>query len=225
MGIAFQGTSIKPFLTHDIALTIILQLPPHIQTVCRRSDPNKTELIAKHLREGSNERTILEHLHTKQPRSPHVIQFIDATRDWLILPKLHSICDRKLLNSRGISGRVLLGWGLIKGLAYLHEHNIAHRDVKPDNLVCDDDFCLQIIDFDVAIEVRDENTEVGEYRGTKGWTAPEMGTEDGPSLMYSPIKADRWSCGRVLQCHIMAGKGDIRLVRFAHQLMANNPQQ
>ncbi|KAH8980622.1 kinase-like domain-containing protein, partial [Lactarius hatsudake] len=87
---------------------------------------------------------------------------------------------------------------LIKGLAYLHKHRIAHRDIKPDNLVCDDVFRLKIIDFDIAIEVQDENTEVDEYRGTEDWTAPEIGKEDGPTPMYSPIKADRWSCGRVL---------------------------
>ncbi|KAH9168835.1 kinase-like domain-containing protein, partial [Lactarius sanguifluus] len=100
-----------------------------------------------------------------------------------------------------------------------------HRDIKPDNLVCDDDFCLQIIDFDVAIEVQDENTEVDKYRGTRGWTAPEMGEEDGPRAWYSPIKADRWSCGRVLLHHIMVGKGDERVWEFGKQLMARDPQQ
>ena len=198
--------------------------PPHDCVVS-----NKTELIAKRVRKGSNELSILEYLQTKQPRSPHVIKFIEAipstTREWLILPKLRSICDQVLLNSRGVSGRVQLGWGLIKGLAYLHEHNVAHRDVKPDNLVCDSDFRLQIIDFDVAIKVQNESTEIDEYRGTKGWIAPEMGTEDGPRLMYSPIKADRWSCGRVLLRHIMVGKGDIRLLKFALRLVANDPQQ
>ncbi|KAF8274283.1 hypothetical protein EI94DRAFT_1714045 [Lactarius quietus] len=76
-------------------------------------------------------------------------------------PDLSSFLDR-----RGVSGRVCLD--LIKGLAYLHEHKKAHRDVKPDNLVCEGDFCLQIIDFDVTIKVQDESTEIDEYRGTKG---------------------------------------------------------
>ncbi|KAF8418621.1 hypothetical protein L210DRAFT_3578941 [Boletus edulis BED1] len=38
--------------------------------------------------------------------------------------------------------------GHIKGVAYLHEHLIAHRDIKPDNLVVDNNFNLKIINFD-----------------------------------------------------------------------------
>ncbi|KAH9995504.1 kinase-like domain-containing protein [Russula vinacea] len=192
------------------AWELISKLPHHILTVYRRRDPNKTELIAKRLREGSNEADILKYLHTIRPQSPHVISFIEAipsiTTEWLILPKLHSIGDQLFMNRSGVRSRVQLGWGLIKGLAYLHEHKVAHRDIKPHNLVCDGDFRLQIIDFDVAIKVQDENTEIDEYRGTKNWTAPEMGDEEGPTPMYSPIKADRWSCGRVLLRHIMIGR-------------------
>ncbi|KAH9168845.1 kinase-like domain-containing protein [Lactarius sanguifluus] len=216
------------FSIHDAALTIVLQLPPNIRTVYRQSDRNKTELIAKHLRKGSKELDILKYLHTIRPQSPHVISLIETipstTGGWLILPKLHSICYQEVMNSRGVRGRDQLGRGLIEGLGYLHEHGIAHRDIKPGNLVCDDDFCLQIIDFDVAIEVQDENTEVDKYRGTRDWTAPEMGEEGGPRAWYSPIKADRWSCGRVLLRHILVGKGDNRLWRFAERLMSRDPQ-
>ncbi|KAH9003154.1 kinase-like domain-containing protein [Lactarius hatsudake] len=217
------------FSIHDAALTIVLQLPPNIRTVYRQSDLNKTELIAKHLRKGSNELDILKYLHTMRPQSPHVISFIETipsiTGGWLILPKLYSIRNQELMDSCGVRGRDELGRGLIEGLGYLHEHGIAHRDIKPGNLVYDDDLCLQIIDFDVAIEVRDENTEVDEYRGTRDWTAPEMGEEEGPTAWYSPIKADRWSCGRVLLRHILVRKGDNRLSRFASQLMARDPEQ
>ncbi|KAF8480135.1 hypothetical protein DFH94DRAFT_692479 [Russula ochroleuca] len=155
---------------------LISKLPPHILTVYRRSDLNKTELIAKHVREGSNELDILKYLHTIRPQSPHVISLIEA---------IPSNTDG------GVRRRVELGWGLVKGLTYLHEQKVAHRDVNTD----------KIIDFDVAIEVQDENTKIDEYRGTKNWTAPEMGEEEGPTAMYSPIKADRWSCGRVLLRH------------------------
>jgi hypothetical protein len=160
--------------------------------------------------------------------SLHVIRLIEAVPstngEWLILPKLQSIRDQRLMNSGGAGGLVRLGWGLVEGLAYLHEHKLAHRDIKPDNLVCDDNLCLRIIDFDLAVQVEDENTEIDEYCGTKEWTAPEMGEEDGPTPMHSPIKADRWSCGRVILRHIMVGKGD-RLSKFADQLMAKDPQE
>ena len=151
---------------------------------------------------------------------------LSISGEWLILPKLYTICYQRFMDSGGDSCRVQLGWGLIKGLAYLHKHKIAHRDIKPDNLVCDNDFRLQIIDFDAAIHVQDENTLIDRYRGTKDWTAPEIGTVEGPTPMYSPIKADRWSCGRVLLHHIMVvGKGDSNLRKFAQKLMANDPQQ
>jgi len=208
---------------------LIDKLPSNIRIVYRRSDPNKTEYIAKRVRKGSNELAIHDYLRTRQSQSPHIISLIEAvpstTREWLILPKLCSIRDRWFMNSGGVAGRVRLGWGLIKGLAYLHEHKVAHRDVKPDNLVHDHDFVLKIIDFDIAIEVQDENTEINGYCGTEGWTAPEIGTQDGPTVMYSPIKADRWSCGRVILRHIMVEQGDFRLSEFAHKLMVKDPQQ
>jgi serine/threonine protein kinase len=197
--------------------------------VYRRNDPNETEYIAKHVRQGSNELAIHDYLRTRQSHSPHVISLIEAvpstTREWLILPKLHTIRDQWFMNAGGVAGLVRLGWGLIKGLAYLHEHKIAHRDIKPDNLVRDDNFVLKIIDFDNALEVMDENTEIDQYCGTEGWTAPEIGKQGGPTAMYSPIKADRWSCGRVLLRHIMVGKGDARLSIYANELMANDPDQ
>jgi serine/threonine protein kinase len=199
-----------------------------MRTVYRQGDRSKTELIAKHVGEGSNELHILEYLHAQQLRSPHIISLIEATppitKEWLILPK-QAGCYQSVMNSHGVAGRHKLGRGLIKGLAYLHEHNIAHRDIRPDNLVCGGDFQLQIIDFSEAIQVQDENTQTDEYHGAKGvWTAHEMGEEDGPTLMHSPIRADRWACGRVLLRFILVGRGDKRLWNFADELMAIHPQ-
>ncbi|KAI9428339.1 hypothetical protein H4582DRAFT_2106989 [Lactarius indigo] len=138
-----------------------LQLPPHIHMVYRQSNPHRTELISKHLRRGSNELDILKYLHAIQLQSPHTIWLIETippiTRGWLILLELHSVRDQRFVDS--------------------HAQNCT-LDVKPGNVVRDDVFFLQIIDFDVAIEVQDENMEVDEYRGTRGWTAPEMGEED-----------------------------------------------
>ncbi|KAH9981918.1 kinase-like domain-containing protein [Russula compacta] len=86
-------------------------------------------------------------------------------------------------------------WGLIKGVACLHKLCIAHRDIKPANLLLDrQDFCLKIIDFDLAMQVEDEDEEVDDECGSEHWMAPEVKNKS----VYSLIKADRWSSGKVL---------------------------
>ena len=199
-------------------------------TVYRQYDPNKTELIAKPFRRGTNEPDILEYLHSKPSPSPHIISLIEITptitgRAWLILPKMRTL-KSWIIDSGGVCGREQLSWGLIKGLAYLHEHTVAHRDIKPSNLICDGDFRLKIVDFDIAMEVQDENSEIAECSPGYYWTAPEARESDGlPLPMYSPIKADRWSCGNVIRYSLMAGNEDNYLSKFADQLMSNDPQQ
>ncbi len=175
-------------------------MPPNILTVFRRSDPSK-KFIAKKVREESNELEILKLLNNFQPRSEHIISLLDSfqvqSRTWAILPKMDTVTVYILTAPHRLSEHISqICWGLIKGLGYLHQHDIAHRDIKPDNLlVSKEDFCLKVIDFDIAIQVKDEDEEVdGEY-GTEGWMAPEVKAR---SSMYSPIRADRWSCGQVI---------------------------
>ncbi|RUS13555.1 kinase-like domain-containing protein [Endogone sp. FLAS-F59071] len=80
---------------------------------------------------------------------------------------------------------------LLEGVAFLHEHNIAHLDIKPDNLVIDRG-TLYIIDYGLAEHKR---TTLTGYRGTEEYVAPEV-SDDGT---YNPIQADLWSTGRVIQ--------------------------
>ncbi|KIY53584.1 kinase-like protein, partial [Fistulina hepatica ATCC 64428] len=87
---------------------------------------------------------------------------------------------------------------LMKGLAFLHRHNVAHRDIKPDNLVYTDAFRLELIDFDVAIRVWGAGQLVEEDVGTDQYKAPEMRDGYGRPQAHSPIRADRWSCGCVI---------------------------
>ncbi|KAI0296927.1 kinase-like domain-containing protein, partial [Multifurca ochricompacta] len=96
-----------------------------------------------------------------------------------------------------------IGNQFLEGVAFLHEHNIAHLDLKADNVLIDikgdkHHLRLWIIDFGLSVFVEDEETMIKGYRGTPEWTAPEVGTLDGPSTRYSPILADRWACGRML---------------------------
>lgn len=39
---------------------------------------------------------------------------------------------------------------IINSLAYLQEHNIVHRDIKPQNMLLDDTFHIKLADFGTA---------------------------------------------------------------------------
>jgi len=226
MGVAFQSTVSFFYLLYGM-LTLALQRPSHILAVHRSSDPSK-HLIAKKVREESNELEILRILDTTQPKSEHVIPLLDSfymhPEQCVILPQMDTVTACLMMARRELNDSVAqVCWGLIKGLAYLHMHYIAHRDIKPDNLVVDKDFCLKIIDFDVAMQVKDEDEEVDDYCGTDYWMAPEV--KKAP-LMYSPIKADRWSCGQVILYLLdELKKADNPLDAIAKKLTAQNPKQ
>jgi len=105
---------------------------------------------------------------------------------------------------------------------YLHEHHIAYRDIKPDNLLLNENFCLKIIDFNIAMQVKDKDKEVDGQCRTKNWMAPKVKK----NLRHSLIKADRWACRRVLLFLLDTfGKEDKSLRGFARNLMAYNLNQ
>lgn len=62
---------------------------------------------------------------------------------------------------------------------YLHERDISHRDLKPDNLVFEKppmkykQAKLMVIDFGVAIEMEDDETN-GQVKGTPKYMPPEI---------------------------------------------------
>ncbi|PON95841.1 Serine/threonine protein kinase [Trema orientale] len=92
---------------------------------------------------------------------------------------------------------------IAKGLAYLHEecsHRIAHLDVKPHNILLDDNFNAKLSDFGMSKMInRDESRVVTGIRGTLGYLAPEW--ED----LRITVKADVHSFG-ILLLEIITGK-------------------
>nr|XP_010950656.2 rhodopsin kinase GRK1 [Camelus bactrianus] len=63
---------------------------------------------------------------------------------------------------------------IISGLEHLHRHRIVYRDLKPENVLLDDDGNVRISDLGLAVELKDGQTKTKGYAGTPGFMAPEL---------------------------------------------------
>ena len=84
-----------------------------------------------------------------------------------------------------------------QGIAYFHEqcrNRIIHCDIKPENILLDENFCPKVSDFGLAKFMgREHSHVVTMVRGTRGYLAPEW-------ISNRPItvKADVYSFGMLL---------------------------
>ena len=82
---------------------------------------------------------------------------------------------------------------LINALFYLHSQNIAHRDIKIDNMLLDKNKDLKLVDFGLSTKYSDDIL-LDQPCGTVVYAAPEV--LDGNE--YHGMLADVWSSGIVL---------------------------
>ncbi|XP_037442068.1 G-type lectin S-receptor-like serine/threonine-protein kinase SD2-5 [Triticum dicoccoides] len=95
---------------------------------------------------------------------------------------------------------------IAKGLCYLHEgcrRKIAHLDIKPQNILLDENFSAKVADFGLSKLIdRDQSKVVTMMRGTPGYLAPEWLTSQ------ITEKVDVYSFGVVI-LEIISGRKSI----------------
>ncbi len=92
-------------------------------------------------------------------------------------------------------------WHLIyevaSGLSYLHHHGYIHSDIKPDNILIDEDGIFCIADFGCLTKVGSRNHRLC---GTIVYMPPERHARD----VFPLFANDTWSLGATL-CELLTG--------------------
>jgi len=141
----------------------------------------------------------------KKFSNPHIIRFINAfeTPNEVILVMEYldggELFERVADDDFNLteSDCCLFMRQICRGVQYLHDHNIVHLDLKPENVVCTqrDDANVKIIDFGTAQELEPDR-QIKSMVGTPEFVAPEVVSYD-----YISTGTDMWSLGVI--CYIL----------------------
>ena len=142
------------------------------------------------------------HLCTYKGRYNHVMEYYSQG-------ELYNLVRKKYFK---LEDNLCLWKQLLRGMAYLHSHGIAHRDIKLENLLLTNEGHLKITDFGVSEVFCGDHpgsraadgacgTNMAEIRlckpgicGSLPYIAPEVFDKKGD---YDPRPLDIWSCAIV----------------------------
>lgn len=107
-------------------------------------------------------------------------------------------------------GRYKVAIDVARALSYLHQDcraKILHLDVKPENILLDENYRAIVGDFGLSKLMRkDQSRIITTIRGTRGYLAPEWLLENGVT-----VKTDIYSYGMVL-LEMIGGRRNVCLI-------------
>lgn len=124
---------------------------------------------------------------------PSIISLYDSFEDNNSAYLVMDYCPNGTIRQKGIlSYNQFINYAkqMLEGLAYCHSNNIAHRDIKPDNIFLDQYDHIKIGDFGLSKQF-DHNHKSAEKCGSFNFISPEMfQCQD-----FCPFKSDIWALG------------------------------
>ena len=164
------------------------------------------ELMKKPLRRFMREAHILCKL-----RHPHIIRGyelrkIDGWRfvsmEWFPGQTLLELIEKRgRLDS---STAVHVGQQIASALGHIHENGIVHRDIKPGNVLVDDDWNVRVIDFGLC-KVLDSSDAAKEAEGLTVGTVGYISPEQARGSVDLDVRSDIYSLG-VSMYHMVIGE-------------------
>ncbi|EXJ93116.1 HAL protein kinase [Capronia epimyces CBS 606.96] len=164
--------------------------------------------IAKSLNHPNVVQTV--QLCTHNGRWNHVMEYCQQG-------ELFSLVERRYFKAED---RNCIFKQVLRGVDYLHEHGIAHRDIKLENLLMTDEGYIKITDFGVSEVFCGDHPGIPSSRslcgqgmrerrksspgicGSKPYISPEVLAQD---REYDPTKLDVWACGILFMTIFLAG--------------------
>ncbi|CAG8474149.1 6857_t:CDS:2 [Ambispora gerdemannii] len=168
----------------------------------RFQDPSSLSTLVKSVKEEMSVMELLNH--------PNIVSYygIEVHRDRVYI--FMEYCQGGSLGSLLEHGRIeaeywiqFYTYQMLLGLIYLHENNIVHRDIKPDNILLDHEGNIKFVDFGAAKilaknqktlgrTIVHQKTHVHSLTGTPMYMAPEIITGEEKGRKGS---MDIWSLG------------------------------
>jgi predicted Ser/Thr protein kinase len=133
---------------------------------------------------------------------PNVVTIIDRGnrdgRQYIVFEYVRGENLKELLRREGplpVGRGLSLAYQIAQALASAHALGIVHRDVKPQNILLDEDGAAKVTDFGIArsLELDTDLTQTGTMLGTADYLAPEQAAGE-----RVDERADQYSLGAVL---------------------------
>lgn len=156
---------------------IYKEQPVAVKFIRQPDDGEDAELAARLEKQFTAEVTILARLHHR-----NVIKLVGACNcppvfcvitEFLSGGSLRAFLRKLECKKLPLEKIISIALDIAHGMEYIHSQGVIHRDVKPENILFDGEFCAKVVDFGVACEEVYCNT-LEDDPGTYRWMAPEM---------------------------------------------------
>lgn len=131
------------------------------------------------------------------PCVPHVYDIsFKRSQAFIVMEWVRGVpLDRLLQSPLSLSLRQTIATKIIEAIALLHEHNIVHKDLKPQNIIITPDNRVYLIDFGFASDNKPVVSQNTTIQGTMRYIAPELWQYDKP---VNFVKNDIYALGILL---------------------------
>lgn len=165
-GMALVYRATQDSLQRSVAIKVLLKNLGHDEEARKRFD-RESYIIAR--LNHPNIIQVYDRGINEEDMPYFVMEYVQGT-------DLYRLCKERSL-SHGEKVEIIIQ--LLKALAYAHKNNVVHRDIKPDNILIDEESNVKILDFGIAQfyqgeRLVSERTTSGTVMGTYSYMSPEQ---------------------------------------------------